>query len=235
MPNYKQKTIEQFLDIKREDKYSGGELISIYEEYTKTQDAHAEQLLLLHNYDDVLGMLDLLPMLSYCKTLNGGYKIKDVETNTYTSYNGETDLEMMITLQNTYPVPKRIFHQSNDFYILINKNITKIRIPIFEGELKFFYPNYKDYFYLPVEDMAIHKSVASYVDKEYREKAKASNCYTRKQGKFLPQYDTIMNPIFKKDYKDKCGYFELTEDFKTSDVMLRKYIEHLFTLCSSKK
>ncbi len=235
LPNYKQKTIEQFLDIERNDKYSGGELISVYEEYAKTSDTHAEKLLLLHNYEDVIGMLDLLPVLSYCKVINGAYEIKGVETSTYTNYDSESCLEMIITLQNDYPVPKRVSYQLKNFYITMNKDVTKIRVSIFEGELKFFYSNYKDYYYLPIEDVAIHKSVASFVDKEYREKAKASNCYNRKTSIFLPQYDTIMNPIFKKDYKDKLSYFELTEDFKTSDMMLRKYTEHIFTYAKNSK
>lgn len=230
LPNYKQKTIEQFLDIKRDDKYTGGELIRVYEEYVKTHDANAEELLLLHNYEDVVGMLDLLPILSYCEIRKGAYTIKDVETTTYTNYDGETALEMIITLQNKYTVPKRVSYQAKDFYILMNDDITKIRVPVFEGELKFFYPNYKDYYYLPIEDMAIHKSVASFVDKEYRQKAKACNCYTRKTSKFLPQFDIIINPTFKKEYKDKGAYFELTEDFFNTVDKLQLYIEHIFSL-----
>ncbi len=230
LPNYKQKTIEDFLGIYRNDKYSGGELISIYEEYVQTKDAHSEELLLLHNYEDVVGMLDLLPILSYRQILKDGYHVKNAETTTYTNYDGECGLEMIITLQNKYSVPQRISHQCNEFYITMNKDLTKIRIPVFEGELKFFYSNYKDYYYLPVEDMAIHKSVASFVDKEYREKAKACNCYTRKTSQFLPQYDSIMNPSFKKEHKDKCTYFELTEDFMTSSEMLQRYVEHIFNI-----
>ena len=112
---------------------------------------------------------------------------------------------------------------------LSTKDVTKIRIPIYEGELKYFYSNYKDYYYLPIEDMAIHHSVASFVDKQYRERAKASNCYNRKTGTYLPQYDTVMSPVFKQEYKDKVSYFELTEDFMSSDVMLRRYVDHIFS------
>lgn len=228
LPNYKQKTIENFLDIRRDDKFSGGELINVYDEYIATKSAHAEELLLLHNYEDVTGMLDLLPILTYNQVLNGSYSISSVETNTFTNYEGNTGLEMIITLQNHYIVPKRVSYQFKDYYFTMNKDITKIRIPIFEGELKYFYSNYKDYYYLPIEDMAIHQSVATFVDKEYREKAKASNCYNRKTSKFLPQYEAVMNPVFKKEYKDKCTFFELTDDFISSDVMLRRYVDHIF-------
>ena len=41
---------------------------------------------------------------------------------------------------------------------------------IYQGELKHFYPNYREYYYLPHEDRAIHKSVALYVDRNFRTK-----------------------------------------------------------------
>ena len=230
LPNYKQKTIESFLDIHREDLFTGGELINVYEDYVKTKADEAEKLLLLHNYDDVTGMLDLLPILSYLEVLNGQYTISSVEINPYTSYEGETGQEMIITLKNDYHLPKRVSYQCQDYYLTMNQEQSRIRIPLYEGELRYFYPNYKDYFYLPEEDMAIHKSVATFVDKAYRERAKACNCYNRKTGIFLPQYDAIMGPVFQKQHKDKCSYFELTEDFSSSDVMLRRYVDHIFKL-----
>lgn len=230
LPNYKQKTIEQFLEIHREDHFSGGELINVYDEYVKSKSTEAEELLLLHNFEDVLGMLDLLPILSYLEVLNGHYTISSVEIAPYTSYEGETAQEMIISLSNDYLLPKRVSFQCKDFYLTMNQDVSRIRIPVYEGELRYFYPNYKDYFYLPEEDMAIHKSVATFVDKAYRERAKACNCYNRKVGTFLPQYDTIMSPVFQKEYKDKCSYFELTEDFSSSDIMLRRYVDHIFRL-----
>lgn len=228
LPNYKQKTIETFLDIHRDDKFSGGELINVYDDYVKTLSAEAEELLLLHNFEDVTGMLDLIPVLSYLNILNGSFSIKGTEISSFTTYDGTEGLEMIITLENDYIVPKRVSYQFKDYYFIINKDTTKIRIPLYTGELKYFYENYKDYFYLPAEDMAIHKSVATFVDKQYRERARASNCYTRKNSTFLPQYSAIMNPSFKSDYKDKVSYFELTNDFSSSDVMLRRYIMHIF-------
>ena len=228
LPNYKQKTLENFLDIHRDDKFSGGELINVYHDYVNTHSAEAEQLLLLHNFEDVTGMLDLIPVLSYLNILNGAYQVKSTEIAPYTAYDGQEGQEMIITLENDFIVPKRVSYQFKNYYFTLNKDTTKIRIPLFEGELKYFYDNYKDYFYLPAEDMAVHKSVATFVDKQYRERAKASNCYTRKTGVFLPQLSTIMSPTFNKEYKDKVSYFELTPDFSSSDVMLRRYVNHIF-------
>jgi hypothetical protein len=59
---------------------------------------------------------------------------------------------------------------------------------------------------LPDEDMAIHKSVALFVDRNHREKAKRENCYIKKEGLFVRQEDVIFNPSFKANYSDKYSY-----------------------------
>ena len=227
LPNYKQKTIEAFLGLPRDDKQTGGELINVYLDYVKNPTEESSALLHLHNYEDVLHMGDLLPILSYIEIFNGQYSILSTRIDEYHAYNGSVGKELIITLQNDYPVPKRISCKSDFFYLMISQSRTSIRVPVYEGELRFFHPNYKDYYYLPEEDLAMHKSVASYVDKEFRQPAMASNCYTRKTGAFLPQYEVVMKPEFRKEYKDKISYFEVTEDFCSSDVMLRRYIDHI--------
>lgn len=230
LPNYKQKTLENYLGLSRDDIYSGGDLINVYQEYCKAPDVEKEELLLLHNYEDVIGMMDLLPILSYIEIFHGQYAIAETKFGTYRAIDGTEGKELLITLKNDYPVPKRVSFQFRDFYLISNGDITTIRIPIYAGELHFFYSNYKDYYYLPQEDIAVHKSVATFVDKGYRETAHAFNCYTRKTGEFLPQYETIMSPEFRKEYKDKVSYFEITDDFCTSDIMLRRYVEHILKL-----
>ena len=60
-----------------------------------------------------------------------------------------------------------------------------IRVPIVEDELHYFFSDYKNYYYLPEEDIAVHKSVAAYVDKAYRENAKAYNSYSKKRSIFV--------------------------------------------------
>ncbi len=230
LPNYKQKTIEGFLDLSRDDRYSGGELINVYHAYADAPDPQKEELLLLHNYEDVVGMTSLLPVLSYLEVFHGQYSVKETKLGSYQAIDGTRGQEFLITLENDFAVPKRVSYQLHEFYLVMKDTKTTIRIPVFSGELHYFHSNYKEYYYLPQEDMAVHKSVASFVDKGYRENARASNCYTRKTGIFLPQYTTVMNPEFRKGYKDKISYFELSQDFCGSDVMLRRYVEHILKL-----
>ena len=98
-----------------------------------------------------------------------------------------------------------------------------LRIPLYEGELKYFYPDYKNYSYLPAEDNAIHKSVAVYVDKSQRMPATAATCYTRKAGSFLPCFtsmDEVGLPRFRADYKDKQLWI-MVDDLLNADADTR--------------
>ena len=49
LENLKQKTVESYLDIQRDDLYNGGELISVYQNFLKSPSKEAMELLLLHN------------------------------------------------------------------------------------------------------------------------------------------------------------------------------------------
>ena len=124
--------------------------------------------------------------------------------------------------------PQRVSCQTDAFYLICDGMQSRLRIRLFEGTLKFFFDHPEDYYYLPAEDMAIHKSVASYVDKEFRKKATASNCYTKKDAIFVPQYETLITPFFKESNKDKLSYFELTLEFLDSDSLLFQYTRHVF-------
>ena len=87
--------------------------------------------------------------------------------------------------------------------------------------------NTKDYYYLPDEDRAIHKSIATYVDRAHRVQANAKNCYAWKCAIFLPQYEKRITPTFCIEAKDKKSYFELSEDFITSVDMQLEYVRHI--------
>ena len=93
--------------------------------------------------------------------------------------------------------------------------------------IKKYYANYKDYYYLPLEDTALHKSIASFVDKDYREQATARNCYTRKISLYLPQWKVMVEPFFKRDYDSKDLFFELTDDIKKDRQLFSDYASHV--------
>lgn len=235
LPNYKQKSIENFLGINREDVFDGGQLINIYQEYINHPSEYQMYFLKQHNYEDVQGMLDLLPVMSYANLLKGGYSILSVESNVYTDFDGNPQKELIFSLENDIPVPKRVSYGYQDFYLICNGKDSKLSVKVYDGTLKYFFENYKDYYYLPEEDAAVPKDVAASVDKAYRKQATASTCYIKKTSIFLPQYQPIAEPLFFKEYKDKVSYFELSDEFIDSNKLLRCYVNHILKLLATQK
>lgn len=229
LDNMKQKTIELFLGIDRDDQYQGGELITAYHLYVNNHDPELENALLLHNHDDIVGMTKLLPLLSYTCFITNLYDITSVSIVPTHDINGVPGKDVIIELKLPAPVPVRVSYGKGSFYLTVYEDHAKLTVKAYTDELKYFYKNYKDYYYLPDEDRSIHKSVAFYVDKNFRTKAKAANCYSKKTGCFLPQYEEIIEPYFKIDYYDKITYFEVTEEFTSNTENIDKYVIHVIT------
>jgi len=233
IPNCKQKTLEQFLGIERKDVFSGGELIGIYHDYVKNPTEFSENSLLLHNSDDLKGMLQTLPILAYYDLFNQPVKARKVQANSYRDVNGHSRKELMITLTLDPPLPRQISTAVGNCYFRGNGTEAVLKIPIFEEELKYFYSNYNDYYYLPAEDVALHKSVAGFVDKDYRVHATAATCYTRKFSTYLPQWDFLFKPFFKRDYQSREIFFELTDELKRDRPAFCRYAAHVLQMMAS--
>lgn len=218
LTSLRQKSIEEFLGIHREDPFSGGELIEVYEQYLQIPNEQHEHYLLQHNYEDLLGMLAILPILSYQTILNQSYWITNYEING-DSLDIHARLPVMLPQPFTYTAEHFTLHAQKDQLLLM---VAGTRKP-----LKYFFPDYKNYYYLPEEDMALHKSVAAFVDKSHREPARASTCYNKKKGFFLPEKENLFGRIFKTDYHDKQLYFLCTEQFLQSSDNVTIYMRHL--------
>ncbi|HHV10315.1 MAG TPA: ribonuclease H-like domain-containing protein [Clostridiales bacterium] len=238
LKNFKLKTIEKFLGIRRQDMLDGGDLIQVYQSYLGKKHyeelwkkrnpglslpalSEAEQLLqllLLHNSDDIQGLVRLSPILYYADLFEKPIRIQE----TYIR-----DREFVICFEITADLPVRITYGNGFAHLDAFGNTANLTISVYEGELKYFYSNYKDYYYLPAEDYAIHKSIASYVDKDYRKKATPSNCYTRKQGIFAPQHEPLITPCFKMNHADKLSFLEIHTDFLLQEENLERYVVHM--------
>lgn len=238
--NFKLKTLETFLNIRREDTFSGGDLIQVYQSYlgkkhyeTLWNTRNPEQMLkpptesdlllhqlLLHNSDDIKGLLLICPLLNYADLFEKPIRILQA---------GVEDQTLTLRFELSAHLPVRINYGNDLVHLTAFENIASLTIRVYEGELKYFYDNYKDYYYLPAEDYAIHKSVAHFVDKEYRTKAKPSNCYTKKQGIFAPQYEMLIAPYFKLNHQDKLSFLEVHTNFLLQEEYLEQYVRHMLS------
>ncbi|MBO7375233.1 MAG: ribonuclease H-like domain-containing protein, partial [Lachnospiraceae bacterium] len=226
LENLKQKTIERFMGIDREDKYTGGELIKDYGLFLRAKHdklPEAQVLydrLILHNEEDILGMLELSRIIELHENLTEPVVVGGAELD------HEKNL-LSITFPVCIRLGKRCKLEKNNISLVLFDNKARISVPLYHDELKFFYPNYKDYYYIPDEDKAIHKSVAFYVDKEFRTKAKAANCYSKHTGSFVPEFDEVIKPYFKIDYHDTVLFVETTPEFLYNTDQISAYTGHL--------
>lgn len=220
LEHMRQKDLEVLAGIHREDPFTGGELITCYQEYLQTGDEKLYRTLLLHNQEDVEGMLKLLPLLAVPRLFQG-----TLTDSVSISARNDSTVCLSVSLKESIPVR---LHLETPWYQMDTDGINcSLTVPILEGTLKHFFQNYKDYYYLPLEDEAIHKSVGAYVDKEHREKAKAANCYKKISGKFLPQFDAVFTPEFFREYKGFPCWFSPDDNFFSDPAALTTYANHL--------
>ena len=199
-------------------------------------------ILLLHNHEDIAGFLEVSAILTYIDFLDRGISNSDI-----IHINSETQQEQLyinIKVHNNYPyeikwlspfdTKKR--HPSNNttnatynanekYSITIKNNHIYIKAPIVTDKLKYFFDNYKEYYYLPKEDMAIHKSVAMYVDKDHRTKASPSNCYTYLEACFISVFDPkfleeTKIKKFKYNYNSTTYFVELDKIIKSKEYII---------------
>ncbi len=221
LDNLKQKSIEQYLGVNRIDKYSGGDLIKVYQEFLTSNDTNRMKLLLQHNYEDIEGLLYTTSLIAICRLKEGAFTIDKLSIK---------NDKLIFSLKLEYCIPKRITLGQAGITVSVYKNDATISVMVVNDTLKFFFDDYKEYYYLPAEDRAIHKSVAAYVDKEYRIQATKENCYVKQEGHFITQLNTNTMIGFKYDNKDKTSYIELSDSFLKDKESLLSYCKKIISI-----
>lgn len=200
MKQMKQKSFEERIGLHREDQYTGGELIEVYKTYEKAPTNEARDILLLHNRDDLIGMLSVARALSYEKLLRQPLKLLEVK---------EEEQLAVISLQaeGGLGVPAPAEASSEDFEIYVESRNITVRVRAKDGAVRYFFPDYQNYFYLPHEDKAIHKSVGIYVDSHFRQKAAYETAYQWVKLELLTkkpeQMDSYVHRLFEHYIFDK--------------------------------
>lgn len=235
-----QKDWEQFIGIDREDIYSGGDLIQVYSSYRQDLLLHPEQaavkehLLLLHNHDDLIGMLHLVKVLTYRLLLTrkkeSPARIEHATllerrpgcSTATISFELSTAVPRKVHVTAPIPWPKLFRDQpQKELELTLEHSLGLLTIPCVHEELKYFIPDYKNYYYLPEEDTAIHSSVAEFVDKAHRKAATAATCYVRKTGDFIPSVSGKIDCdgllLFQQEHRDKLCFAALPEPASEDD------------------
>ena len=134
-------------------------------------------------------------------------------------------LHIDFSLPFSFPI-KQTWHSGN-FTLSLKGNNGNLCVCLEETCMYYFYPDYKNYYYLPKEDTAIHKDIASFVDASYKKKATAATCYTKKEGLFAPCFSYTDSECFYHGYKQKPAYLEVNDAFLQTDSLPTSYISDI--------
>lgn len=76
LKNYKQKSIEEYVGIQRDEFISGGEVVKAYENYLTNKDYENFKDVIIHNKDDIVGLTNSLKIVEEIENINS-IDIKD--------------------------------------------------------------------------------------------------------------------------------------------------------------
>ena len=235
-----QTSLERWLGIIRDDTYNGGELIAVYSEYMQKkiispeESVKLEEILLLHNHDDIAQMLNVCSIMSYYDFLTSDNRINitsaiiDEDAMLNISFDVNITFPKKLTIKKTFPESKSGLLSDIYTTLVLNGNSVTLIVPVLEGTLMYFMNDYKNYYYMPSRDIIIHKSVISNDEKKLCRKATATTCYIKKEGLFIPSLTLRhMNDtanIFYIEHKDKVCFYELPDvPFDINDTFFRDY------------
>jgi hypothetical protein len=221
LPNYKQKTIEEFLGLNREDKYNGGELIPVYQHYSLVGDEESKKLILLHNYEDIKGMIYIADILAYTDLLDSNLRYRNHECDNENN-------KIRFEIKSDISLPCSINKLREYGMYIIKNDCIYVTLNLFKGSLYTFLPDYKNYYYLIDEDMIIPKSIGASMDKNSRRPATRRDCKIQKEDLYLRLPDKLeVSPaihIFRPDYDSKESYIPISEIRKEILLKIAKYM-----------
>lgn len=231
----KQKDLEAYIGLAREDEMSGRELIDIYRRYLALPKQEYLDLLLMHNRDDIEGLYRISILTSVASFFSGSFSIVSAQENADTDMNGNERRLLSVSLKTESSLPKPVHLYDHDLYLDISGSSASLRIVILEEDLYFFYPNPKDYYYFPLEDQAIHKSLAKYADASHREKATAKTAYIKNSNRYIRRFTEETDAFYKSP--DKKTAYQLLQDLTDADEAVlgsycHKAIAHLLQIHS---
>ncbi len=218
MERMNQKSVEDFLGIERKDKYNGGELIHYYYRFEMTGDPQAQELIMLHNFEDVLGMAEMLPVMNYPAVFEGEFDFVSFDIT-------GTPQTAVLEYELRRPLPKDVTYEKDGIAVFAGGSLLQISVSVYEGEVKVPVPDVENYYYLPVEDMVVHRDVAEFVDKKYRKKATSKNCFLKKKGCFLQTVNMTDDPDYlMPQIKGKpIHYIDLAKFGSGDEELYKKY------------
>ncbi|MEE3420835.1 MAG: ribonuclease H-like domain-containing protein [Lachnospiraceae bacterium] len=149
--------------------------------------------------DDAVCTMKLLGLDSVHTLLGGDY------ASAKTSCDED---HLFFAIETTYAFPGHLSISDGIYHLTMEGREAHLSVKIEDGRIRHYYPDVKNYVYLPLEGYAIHKSLADMVEKGHKEKAVRENCFS---------------------------LVRITDRFLADAGQIRSYLSSVFTFLSSRK
>lgn len=136
---------------------------------------------------EIKTILASMQLLVYQEFFMGNFSVKE------TDYDSD---HISVSLNSSLALSKSLHFHHPAFYLILDDETIKINIRLFDGKIRVYYSNYKDYYLLPDEGILIHKSMSGGIAKSRLIKATAQNCYQQ-----IPLPSSFTNEYIEKYLK----------------------------------
>lgn len=222
--NMKLTSLEAVTGYPRTDHHSGKDLIKVYETWLQTADPDLLSVLCQHNTDDIAGML----WLERLDTLTALRTDSLVPERLQLTVSEQTGYLCFICQYPSVSLPTLHLQTEDTLTLDCRENTIILSVPVYEGTLYHFFRDYKNYYYFPAEDRALHKSVAIYADSSSRVRATKETCYEPYTGRFLRTFAPLNLTMFQTRAQEKNLWFITYDDsFLTNTKTQELYVRHM--------
>lgn len=191
----KQPELEAVLGLEPRSFCDGREAIRRYREYLKNPLPQLAKEVLGHNREDLTGLLQVYRLLSCLALFQGDFTPLKAE------YQPE---ELLAVIGLPFGLPAAVSVSLPGFQLRGVGREVRLLIASKEGRLRRFYENYRDYVYLPGEDMAVHRRLSAFMEKSLYVPARRETCYTW----FSVNESFLTDPAAQKTYlQSALGYY----------------------------
>lgn len=131
--NLKLKTVERYLNIYREDIYSGKDCIDFYKDYILNGDLELKNRLLAHNYDDLYFLIDIIDILDIIREKKSFTIRKDNRIIEFLISDTSESKDSLIFEGNVEGLRQKLIYYDTSFNLLI-EDTNKFKIIIYTNK-----------------------------------------------------------------------------------------------------
>lgn len=175
LTHIRQKDVELLMGLHRDDPYTGKELIAVYKTYQKTSHDRSDtaqkmrDMLLLHNLEDVQGMLTCLNALAFLQPFTHQYSFADAISK---------DKLCIFRFRLHYPVTHPLARKHKTGGIALDNRAMTVSLPVSESQtVCYYHTDYKNYVYNPVEGLLLPKQFAASFGRKHTRPATLPDCW----------------------------------------------------------